>query len=92
MTDFSPREIVSELDRFIVGQKAAKRAVAIALQMRFANPEQIALVVAGAMMTIRPPGSWLITSSGLIFLATMKENFSSVRATSSSPCRSISSW
>ena len=28
MTDFSPREIVSELDRFIVGQKDAKRAVA----------------------------------------------------------------
>ena len=32
MTDLSPREIVSELDRFIVGQKAAKRAVAIALR------------------------------------------------------------
>ena len=31
MTSFSPREIVSELDRFIVGQKDAKRAVAIAL-------------------------------------------------------------
>ena len=30
MTDFSPREIVSELDRFIVGQTDAKRAVAIA--------------------------------------------------------------
>ena len=28
MTNFSPREIVSELDRFIVGQKDAKRAVA----------------------------------------------------------------
>ncbi len=35
MTDFSPREIVSELDRFIVGQKAAKRAVAIALRNRW---------------------------------------------------------
>ena len=31
MTSFSPREIVSELDRYIVGQKDAKRAVAIAL-------------------------------------------------------------
>ena len=31
MTSFSPREIVSELDRFIVGQDEAKRAVAIAL-------------------------------------------------------------
>ena len=35
MSDFSPREIVSELDRFIVGQKAAKRAVAIALRNRW---------------------------------------------------------
>src|SRR5687767_4352965 len=35
MTEFSPREIVSELDRFIVGQKEAKRAVAIALRNRW---------------------------------------------------------
>src|ERR1700748_99743 len=35
MTTFSPREIVSELDRFIVGQGAAKRAVAIALRNRW---------------------------------------------------------
>jgi ATP-dependent HslUV protease ATP-binding subunit HslU len=35
MTDFSPREIVSELDRFIVGQTDAKRAVAIALRNRW---------------------------------------------------------
>jgi ATP-dependent HslUV protease ATP-binding subunit HslU len=35
MTSFSPREIVSELDRYIVGQKAAKRAVAIALRNRW---------------------------------------------------------
>lgn len=35
MTEFSPREIVSELDRFIVGQTAAKRAVAIALRNRW---------------------------------------------------------
>src|SRR5918912_1475686 len=35
MTDFSPREIVSELDRHIVGQKEAKRAVAIALRNRW---------------------------------------------------------
>ncbi len=33
--DFSPREIVSELDRFIVGQRDAKRAVAIALRNRW---------------------------------------------------------
>ena len=35
MTNFSPREIVSELDRFIVGQQKAKRAVAIALRNRW---------------------------------------------------------
>src|SRR5258708_26633977 len=35
MTDFSPREIVSELDRFIIGQHDAKRAVAIALRNRW---------------------------------------------------------
>ena len=35
MTDFSPREIVSELDRFIVGQDDAKRSVAIALRNRW---------------------------------------------------------
>ena len=35
MTNFSPREIVSELDRYIIGQKDAKRAVAIALRNRW---------------------------------------------------------
>ena len=35
MTDLSPREIVSELDRYIVGQAEAKRAVAIALRNRW---------------------------------------------------------
>jgi ATP-dependent HslUV protease ATP-binding subunit HslU len=35
MSSFSPREIVSELDRFIVGQRDAKRAVAIALRNRW---------------------------------------------------------
>jgi len=35
MKEFSPREIVSELDRYIVGQKDAKRAVAIALRNRW---------------------------------------------------------
>jgi ATP-dependent HslUV protease ATP-binding subunit HslU len=35
MTDFSPREIVSELDRYIIGQHDAKRAVAIALRNRW---------------------------------------------------------
>jgi ATP-dependent HslUV protease ATP-binding subunit HslU len=35
MNEFSPREIVSELDRFIIGQHDAKRAVAIALRNRW---------------------------------------------------------
>ncbi len=35
MSTFSPREIVSELDRYIIGQKDAKRAVAIALRNRW---------------------------------------------------------
>src|SRR5690606_30465762 len=35
MTAFSPREIVSELDRYIIGQKDAKKAVAVALRNRW---------------------------------------------------------
>ncbi|MBI1340621.1 ATP-dependent protease ATPase subunit HslU [bacterium] len=35
MSDFTPREIVAELDRFIVGQPDAKRAVALALRNRW---------------------------------------------------------
>ncbi|MFT7058995.1 MAG: ATP-dependent HslUV protease ATP-binding subunit HslU [Pseudorhodobacter sp.] len=35
MTDLTPREIVSELDRYIIGQDAAKRAVAVALRNRW---------------------------------------------------------
>ena len=35
MTDLTPREIVSELDRYIIGQNDAKRAVAVALRNRW---------------------------------------------------------
>ena len=35
VASFSPREIVSELDRYIIGQNDAKRAVAIALRNRW---------------------------------------------------------
>ena len=35
MQSFSPREIVSELDRYIIGQDEAKKAVAIALRNRW---------------------------------------------------------
>src|SRR5919206_942465 len=44
MTSFSPRETVSELDRHIVGQNDAKRAVAIALRNRWRRqqlPEEL---------------------------------------------------
>ena len=35
MTDLTPKEIVAELNRFIIGQEDAKRAVAIALRNRW---------------------------------------------------------
>ena len=35
VSSLSPREIVSELDRYVIGQNAAKRAVAIALRNRW---------------------------------------------------------
>ncbi|MEA3466395.1 MAG: ATP-dependent protease ATPase subunit HslU [Thermodesulfobacteriota bacterium] len=35
MTNFTPREIVAELDRYIIGQNSAKRAVAVALRNRW---------------------------------------------------------
>ena len=41
MTNFSPREIVSELDRFIVGQHDAKRAVAVALRNRWRRQQLV---------------------------------------------------
>ena len=49
MTDFSPREIVSELDRFIVGQGDAKRAVSIALR------NLVLFVGASTMMVVTSP-------------------------------------
>ena len=39
IVSFSPREIVSELDRFVIGQRQAKRAVAIALRNRWRRQE-----------------------------------------------------
>ena len=35
MNDLTPKKIVSELDRFIIGQNSAKRSVAIALRNRW---------------------------------------------------------
>jgi len=60
MTGFSPREIVSELDRFIVGQNAAKRAVAIALRNRWRRlqlpPELREEVLPKNILMIGPTG------------------------------------
>ena len=60
MTSFSPREIVSELDRFIVGQDDAKRAVAIALRNRWRRqqlaPELREEVLPKNILMIGPTG------------------------------------
>jgi ATP-dependent HslUV protease ATP-binding subunit HslU len=60
MTAFSPREIVSELDRFIVGQHEAKRAVAIALRNRWRrqqlSPELREEVLPKNILMIGPTG------------------------------------
>jgi ATP-dependent HslUV protease ATP-binding subunit HslU len=57
---FSPREIVSELDRFIVGQREAKRAVAIALRNRWRRqqlaPELREEVMPKNILMIGPTG------------------------------------
>jgi ATP-dependent HslUV protease ATP-binding subunit HslU len=59
-TNFSPREIVSELDRNIVGQKDAKRAVAVALRNRWRrqqlSPELRQEVTPKNILMIGPTG------------------------------------
>lgn len=58
--ELSPREIVAELDRYIVGQKAAKRAVAIALRNRYRRqmlpPEQQEDIIPKNILMIGPTG------------------------------------
>ena len=49
MPQMTPREIVRELDKFIVGQQAAKRAVAVAL------PQDLPAVAALGTGELRPP-------------------------------------
>jgi ATP-dependent HslUV protease ATP-binding subunit HslU len=60
MNSFTPREIVSELDRFIVGQGDAKRAVAIALRNRWRRqqlaPEMREEVLPKNILMIGPTG------------------------------------
>ncbi|MFO1122254.1 MAG: ATP-dependent protease ATPase subunit HslU [Hyphomicrobiales bacterium] len=61
MTDFSPREIVSELDRHIVGQGEAKRAVAIALRNRWRRKQ-----LSGAMRDeVMPKNILMIGPTGV---------------------------
>jgi len=61
MTEFTPREIVSELDRHIVGQSAAKRAVAIALRNRWRRGK----VDAGLRDEITPKNILMIGPTGV---------------------------
>ena len=60
MTNLTPREIVSELDRFIIGQKDAKRAVAVALRNRWRrqqlSPEMQAEIYPKNILMIGPTG------------------------------------
>ncbi|SFH06621.1 ATP-dependent HslUV protease ATP-binding subunit HslU [Palleronia marisminoris] len=60
MSDLTPREIVSELDRFIIGQKDAKRAVAVALRNRWRRkqlaPEMQEEVYPKNILMIGPTG------------------------------------
>jgi ATP-dependent HslUV protease ATP-binding subunit HslU len=61
MSNFSPRETVTELDRFIIGQKDAKRAVAIALRNRWRRQKLEGLlreeVMPKNILMIGPTGS-----------------------------------
>ncbi len=60
MSDLTPREIVAELDRFIIGQAAAKRAVAVALRSRWRRrqlpPEMADEVYPKNILMIGPTG------------------------------------
>jgi hypothetical protein len=51
----SPREIVAELDRWVVGQTAAKRAVAIALRTRIRRRSVSSFVSPGPLVPMPPP-------------------------------------
>ncbi len=60
MTALTPREIVSELDRFIIGQREAKRAVAIALRNRWRRQQ----VEAGLREEVQPKNILMIGPTG----------------------------
>ena len=61
MSEYSPREIVSELDRHIIGQKDAKRAVAIALRNRWRRKQ----VEEGLREEITPKNILMIGPTGV---------------------------
>jgi ATP-dependent HslUV protease ATP-binding subunit HslU len=61
MTSFSPREIVSELDRYIVGQGDAKRAVAIALRNRWRRQQ----IVGDLKDEVQPKNILMIGPTGV---------------------------
>jgi len=61
MSSMTPQEIVSELDRHIVGQQAAKRAVAIALRNRWRRQQ----VDAGLRQEITPKNILMIGPTGV---------------------------
>src|ERR1700675_3221289 len=61
MTDFSPREIVSELDRYIVGQTDAKRAVSIALRNRWRRQQ----LAEGLREEVLPKNILMIAPTGV---------------------------
>ena len=70
MEDMTPRQIVAELDKYIVGQKAAKRAVAIALRNRYRRrrladdlrdeviPKNILMIGPTGVGKTEMPGGW----------------------------------
>jgi ATP-dependent HslUV protease ATP-binding subunit HslU len=71
LDDLTPREIVAELDKYVVGQNAAKRAVAIALRNRTRRqkltpdlaeeiiPKNIIMIAPRAWARLRLPAAWL---------------------------------
>ena len=61
MTDLTPREIVSELDRFIIGQQDAKRAVAVALRSRWRRRQ----LPADLMHEVTPKNILMIGPTGV---------------------------
>lgn len=61
MKNFTPREIVAELDKYIIGQRAAKRAVAIALRNRWRRRQ----VTAGLREEIYPKNIIMIGPTGV---------------------------